>query len=180
MSAAERREQILEAAEVEFAHTGFHGTSTEQIARRAGISQPYLFRFFATKKELFIATLEHCLDEMLGFFRDAAGKLDGGEATEAIGKAYIETFLTDRQKLLIQMQAFAATDDPDVLATTQRCFGELYELVERIPGVTNADVVNFFAFGMLLNAIATMDVPALEADWARRLTSECLAGSAEQ
>ena len=38
-----------------FAIGGYNGTSTEAIAREAGISQPYLFRLFRTKKELFIA-----------------------------------------------------------------------------------------------------------------------------
>ena len=50
-SAEERREEILEAALVEFADRGLHGTSTEDIARRVGISQPYVFRLFGTKKQ---------------------------------------------------------------------------------------------------------------------------------
>ena len=61
MTADERREAILEAARGEFASTGFHGTSTETIAERAGISQPYLFRLFGTKKELFIASVRRVL-----------------------------------------------------------------------------------------------------------------------
>src|SRR2546430_8464212 len=43
-SAEERREEILRAALVEFAERGLHGASTEEIAKRAGISQPYVFR----------------------------------------------------------------------------------------------------------------------------------------
>jgi AcrR family transcriptional regulator len=42
---------VLNAAIVEFARAGYAGTSTEAIATRAGISQPYLFRLFGTKKE---------------------------------------------------------------------------------------------------------------------------------
>ena len=49
MSAEERREIVLEAAVGEFARHGLAGTSTEDVARRAGISQPYLFRLFPTK-----------------------------------------------------------------------------------------------------------------------------------
>ena len=56
-SAAERREDVLDAAMIEFAEHGYEGTSTEDIARRAGISQPYLFRLFGTKKELFKASV---------------------------------------------------------------------------------------------------------------------------
>ena len=54
-TADERREAVLEAANVEFALRGLHGASTDAIARRAGISQPYLFRLFGSKKELFLA-----------------------------------------------------------------------------------------------------------------------------
>ena len=49
-TAAERRETVLVAAQAAFAQRGLHGTSTEEIAAAAGISQPYLFRLFGTKK----------------------------------------------------------------------------------------------------------------------------------
>src|SRR2546423_8745187 len=65
MSADERREAVLEAAMTEFALGGLHGTSGEAIASRAGISQPYLFRLFGTKKELFLAVVDRVFDRML-------------------------------------------------------------------------------------------------------------------
>ena len=49
-TADERRVEILEAARAEFALKGLYGASTDTIARRAGLSQPYLFRLFGTKK----------------------------------------------------------------------------------------------------------------------------------
>jgi AcrR family transcriptional regulator len=64
-TAAERREAVLEAASAEFALRGLHGASTDAIARRAGISQPYLFRLFGSKKELFIAVVDRCYDRTL-------------------------------------------------------------------------------------------------------------------
>ena len=60
MPAAERRELVLDAAVAEFAVHGLAGTSTEDVARRAGISQPYLFRLFPTKKALFLALVDRC------------------------------------------------------------------------------------------------------------------------
>ena len=56
-TADERREEILDAAMEEFAEHGLDGTSTDTIAREAGISQPYLFRLFGTKKELYLASV---------------------------------------------------------------------------------------------------------------------------
>jgi AcrR family transcriptional regulator len=57
ITAGERRERVLEAALTAFAAGGLDGTSTQDIARRAGISQAYLFRLFPTKKALFLAVV---------------------------------------------------------------------------------------------------------------------------
>src|SRR5215831_1616489 len=90
LTAAERRDDVLDAALVEFAAAGYEGTSTEDIARRAGISQPYLFRLFGTKKDLFKATVGRCFRETLELFQRAAEGLRGDEALEAMGAAYME------------------------------------------------------------------------------------------
>ena len=58
MPAEQRRELVLGEAMAVFAAHGYAGTSTEEVARRAGISQPYLFRLFPTKKALFLARLK--------------------------------------------------------------------------------------------------------------------------
>src|SRR3954453_19511586 len=86
--ADERREEILVAARQEFARHGLHGASTDAIARRAGISQPYLFRLFGTKKELFVAGVNRCFDQTLDAFAAAADSLRGEEAMHAMGDAY--------------------------------------------------------------------------------------------
>src|SRR5205814_4342127 len=103
-SAAERRDEILEAALVEFAARGLEGGSTEAIAKAVGISQPYVFRLFGTKKELFIATVERCMRGTLEMFRTASSGLAGEEALRAIGEAYRERLATDPTYLHSQMQ----------------------------------------------------------------------------
>lgn len=169
-SAEERREAILDAALIEFARGGLEGTSTEAIARRAGISQPYVFRLFGTKKELFLATVERCFRETLDAFRDAAGRAERGEELHAMGRAYVE-LLRDRTRLRAQLQAYAAADDPDVRATVRRGFGEIYELIERVSGAPTPDVATWLAHGMLLNVMAAMDLEHSDDAWARRLLS---------
>src|SRR5918999_2105542 len=114
-SAEVRREEILEAAVREFAHGGLHGTSTETIAGRAGISQPYLFRLFGTKKELFLASVRRCFRETLETFQRAAEGKRGEEALRAMGEAYLG-LLSDRSRLMAQMQAYATCDDPEICA----------------------------------------------------------------
>ena len=163
MTASERREAVLAAAVAEFAARGLHGTSTEDVARRAGISQPYLFRLFPTKKALFLALVERCFQQVAGTFEAAAADEVGEEALAAMGGAY-QRLLDDRTLLLVQMHAYAACDDPDIRAATRSGYKELWALVERLSGLPYERVVEFFAMGMLMNVAAAMDLPAVTSD----------------
>jgi AcrR family transcriptional regulator len=166
-----RREEILEAAMKEFALGGLHGTSTEDIARRAGISQPYLFRLYGTKKELFIAANRRCFDRVLGSFQEAAAGKTGKEAMLAMGRAY-DQLLADREMLLAQMQMYAACSDPEIRDTTRAGFAELFRYVEGVSGASTVEIRDFFAVGMLMNVAAAMDLPQIcgeDDSWAREL-----------
>jgi AcrR family transcriptional regulator len=173
-SAGERREELLAAAAAEFAVGGLNGTSTGQIAARAGISQPYVFRLFSSKKELFLACVERGFDAVIETFRAAVA--DPGEcatALDAMGKAYTE-MLADRQKLLSQMQAYAACHDPEVRDVVRRRFGDVVREVARLSGAGADEVRQFMAVGMLLNVAAAIDLPEIaDEDWMRR---QCGAG----
>jgi AcrR family transcriptional regulator len=164
MSAEERREMVLEAALTEFAARGLAGTSTEDVARRAGISQPYLFRLFPTKKALFLALVERCFQRIEAAFTTAAGDRTGEEALTAMGDKY-ELLLENRTLLLLQMHAYAACEDLDIRAATRAGFKRLWALVERVSGLPFDQVVSFFAMGMLMNVAAAMDLPAVDERW---------------
>src|SRR5580704_769140 len=118
MPAAERRELVLNAAVAEFAMHGLAGTSTEDVARQAGISQPYLFRLFPTKKALFLALVERCFRRVSDTFAAAAEGLDGEEALMEMADSYTR-LLDDRTLLLLQMQAYAACDDEEIRTATR-------------------------------------------------------------
>ena len=77
LTAPERREQILEAAVTVFAERGYEGASTDVIARMAGISQPYLFRLFGTKRELIIATVKRCFEDTESLFQRCGARTHG-------------------------------------------------------------------------------------------------------
>jgi len=173
-SKEERREEILDAALNEFAERGYHAGSTEEIARRAGISQPYVFRLFGTKKELFRAVAARCFRETLEMFQRAAEGLRGEEALHAMGNAYVERLLTDRARLRLQMQAYAACDDPEICEAVRQGYGDLVTYVERVTGLEPTAVSTFFAQGMLLNVFASMGLTAGTAEpWADRLLQGC-------
>ena len=172
-TADERREEILAVALEEFGEHGLDGTSTDTIARKAGISQPYLFRLFGTKKELYLEAVRRCLSETLELFQDAAGELQGEEALHAIGQAY-RGLLADRTRLRGQMQAYADCDDDDVREAVRDGFGRLVEYVEGVSGAEPEQIRDFFAFGMLLNVFASMDLLDHPAPWAKEILDSCM------
>jgi len=164
MPATERREMVLEAAVAEFAAHGLAGTSTEDVARQAGISQPYLFRLFPTKKALFLALVERCFRRIEGAFTAAAADLTGDEAMTAMADEY-ERLLDDRTLLLLQMQIYAACGDPEIREVARTGYKHLWEMVERITGLPFQTVVDFFAVGMLMNVGAALDLPSVDERW---------------
>ena len=169
LTAAERRDDVLDAATIEFAAAGYEGTSTEDIARRAGISQPYLFRLFGTKKDLYKASVGRCFRETLEVFQRAAEGLRGEEALEAIGMAYMELVASDPVRLRAQMQAYAASGDSEIGAVVRNGFGDLVAYAERVSGLPATRLGHFFAAGMLCNVLTSMGLDEEPEPWSDRL-----------
>jgi AcrR family transcriptional regulator len=174
LSAAQRREQIIEIALPEFARTGYFGTSTETIARSAGISHAYLFRLFGTKKDLFLACAQRTCERTIATFRAAAERWHADHAEPsvlaAMGMAY-RKMLEDRELLQLQMQVWAACSDPDIRTVARAHYGEVVVEVERLSGAGPDELRAFFARGMLLNVAAAMslDDRAGREEWVTRL-----------
>jgi len=170
LSKEERRREIVEAATREFAVGGLYGTPVETIAKRVGVSQPYLFQLFGTKKELFIAAVRRAFERTVATFRTAAA--EAGEDADmktimiAMGMAY-HRLLDDRELLLMQMQAYAACDDEDVREAVREEFLRLVRFVQAASGAQELDVREWLAQGMLMNVAATMDLSNVDEDWAR-------------
>ena len=170
MSAAERRDEIVAAATSEFATGGLVGASTEAIARRVGVSQPYVFQLFGTKKELFIAVVRNCFERTRLAFDEAAHRWVPGTPgpcnsnLDAMGAEYME-LLQDRTLLLVQLQAYAACSDSEVRAVVRDEFGRLHRWVEETSGASPEEIHTFFAHGMLLNVAAAVELPGETDHW---------------
>jgi AcrR family transcriptional regulator len=164
MSAVERRADVLRAAVAPFAKGGYHGTSTEDVARAAGISQPYLFRLFPTKKALFLALVAHGFGRVREAFVAAVGELTGEDAMHAMAEAYSE-LLRDRDELMLQMHFYGACDDAEIAEATRFEFGRLWREVARLSGADDEEMQKFFATGMLMNVIASMDATSHSSAW---------------
>src|SRR6187549_2028663 len=156
LSADERRADVVEAALKAFASGGLHGTSTEDVARLAGVSQPYLFRLFGTKKDLFIAAVDRSFSLIETMFEDAAAHpianppYDYNPVLSTIAQRYA-ALLGDQSLLRMQLHAFAASDDPEIRDFVRQRFSDVITLVSERSGVPARDLRDFFARGMLMN-----------------------------
>jgi AcrR family transcriptional regulator len=154
-SAAERREQVVAAAITEFAEQGYQAASTAAIARRAGISQPYIYALFPSKQELFIAVHDVVIGRILQAFTEAAGRgSTSAEKLDRMGEVYPE-LIADRDALRLQLQTYA-TGDPVIQAHAARRYRELYDHVRVLSGAAPLDVSMFFACGMLANVTVAL------------------------
>jgi AcrR family transcriptional regulator len=158
-SSDERREQVIEAAVKEFAAHGFHAASTGAIAKRAGISQPYIYALFPNKHELFLATHAHVIARIRDAFTEAVRGLDDSDAKlDAMGEAY-HRLLENRDELLVQMQGHAAAGDPALREAAREAFMGVVDHVSRVAGVSRQQAIGFVAVGMYLNVFAALDLP---------------------
>jgi AcrR family transcriptional regulator len=163
-TASARREALVDAAVKHFALTGLHGTAVSAITDEVGITQPYAFSLFGTKKGLFLAAVERSFDRVEETFRAAAAGAGEEGAFDAMKESY-GGVLADRSLLLMQLQAYAASGDDEVRELVRRRYAELYELVRELSGgASRDDLAQFFAAGMLLNVAAALDIPKLLLD----------------
>ncbi|HZC31725.1 MAG TPA: TetR/AcrR family transcriptional regulator [Candidatus Bathyarchaeia archaeon] len=176
MTADERRDAIVAAATEEFATGGLVGASTEAIARRVGVSQPYVFQLFGTKKDLFLAVVGSCFARIILAFEGAADRWTPGDETcnsalLAMGLAY-KRLLADRTLLLMQLQAYAACSDPDVRTAVREGWARLYRRVSDASGASKEEIHQFFAEGMLLNLGAAVGLPGEATTWTLEMFEE--------
>jgi AcrR family transcriptional regulator len=157
MSAEDRREQVIREAIAVFARFGYEGATTAAIAERVGVTQPYLFKLFPSKKELFLVASERNMVDTLNLMRAAAGGLTGRAALEAMGEAYSEKLKSDRGWLQMQLQSYAACEDEDVQSQTRECLRNIWTEVQSLAaGVSIEEMVTFFATGMFCNVLAAV------------------------
>ena len=174
-TADERRIAVLDAATSEFARKGLHGASTEDIARAAGISQPYLFRLFGTKKELYLATSQRTIEHLYDVFADASRGKTGMEALHAMGEAY-NTVMADRDRLMLMLKCWASCDDPEICESVRGAWRDLVDLAERASGESPEVVSTFFSKGALLTVLTAMEAFSRPEPWSARLIEGCRSG----
>lgn len=128
----ERRQAVVETACRVFAKGSYRGSTTAQIARETGVTEPVLYRHFASKRELYLA----CLDTVWAQVRELWEKAieredDPANWLKAIGKAYLEARAAARIVLVdLWIQALTeAADDPEIRRALRRQVREVHDFV---------------------------------------------------
>ena len=97
MLAPDRREAVIRVGVREFGIHGYAGTTAETIAEQVGVSQPYLFRLFGTKKSMFLAVVRYGFERCRAAFEASADAADGAEGRtpdailEAMGQIHSDS-----------------------------------------------------------------------------------------
>src|SRR4051794_40982919 len=132
MSADDRRELVLRAATRAFAKGGYAGTSTDAVAKEAGVSQPYVVRMFGTKLNLFLEVFERSVHRIRDAFRAVLddGPFDPASEDDKIrmGLAYTE-LLRDHDFLQVMMHGFSAGGIDEIAAAARTCMGEVFATI---------------------------------------------------
>lgn len=172
-TADERKRTVLKTAVSAFAARGYFGTTTSDVARRAGISQAYVYRLFPDKEALFVAVVEHCfalIRESLSDGAAAAGGSSPEAVLDAMGDAYAR-LIADRDLLMLQLHAqCAAASEPAVREVVRAGYARLVEYVRGVSGAAGADVQRFFAVGGLCHLVVAIDAHEIDAPWALTLS----------
>lgn len=163
MSASERRASILSAAALVFGAHGYVGTTTDQIARAAGISQPYVVRMFGTKERLFMEVLEVARAALVEGFRKAIADHAADPSrtvVDRLGEAYLE--LTVRGTVhQVLMQAFVLGAEPEIGRKAREGVLGIWRLLRDEAGLDLEAATDFFARGMLINMLLGTGMPML-------------------
>ena len=131
MAASGRRQHLLETAARVFVEGSYRGTTTAEIARAAGISEPIIYRHFASKRDLYLATLEYVWEKArAGWEQTIADSADACVAVEAIGKGQHSVRSAKLQLAELWVQALSeASEDPELRKHLRRHMREVHDFV---------------------------------------------------
>jgi AcrR family transcriptional regulator len=171
LTAEERQDQLVTAAVTAFSQGGYAGTTTDQVARLAGVSQPYVIRLFGTKQQLFLAAVGYACDRIEEHFRAAA---EVSPTLAALGEAY-DDLIAQRELITLLLHGFAAAGDPVIGPVIRDGFGRIYQSVRDLTGAGVEECRDFIAMGMLCTILGSLRVIGPDAvrpdPWAAEMLS---------
>jgi TetR/AcrR family transcriptional regulator len=133
LPAAERREAIVDAALRVFSEGSYRGTTTAEIAREAGVSEPILYRHFASKRDLYLAAIEAAWERLRTTWEEAMATEPPSAWIPIMAKSYV--CLRDARPVVsdLWMQAVVeAGDDEEVRKFLKRHMREVHNFMANV------------------------------------------------
>lgn len=163
-ASANRRTDIVSAAIEVFAEIGYYRATTAQVAERAAISQPYVYRFF-TKESLLVEALTVSWQRVLRAFEGVIAASTPEKLEEGLIRAYEDIMSSHRSEILLQMQAQTIREEPvrDAMRQGIENVRARVLLAFEQAGFADAEkrTSDFLARGMLCNVSMALDLPGL-------------------
>ena len=141
LPAAERRRALVDTALRVFAEGSYRGTTTAEIAREAGVSEPILYRHFASKRDLYLACIEESWHGLRTMWDEAIGEAASSrEFLPAMSGCYLSLRDAKHRVAELWMQATVeAADDPEVRKFLRRQLREVRDYVADVIRRCQAD-----------------------------------------
>ncbi|MFT4230721.1 MAG: TetR/AcrR family transcriptional regulator [Microbacterium sp.] len=155
LTSVERREQILRAALAVFGARGYDGATTDEVAKAAGVSQPYVVRLFGSKESLFLAAIDAALDELLEVFAEALAADGDLPISKRVGQAYVD-LLRVRGLHQTLSHAYLLGSHPVIGPAARGGFAKVWRFFREECGFDVEEARSFMAEGMLINTMIGM------------------------
>ncbi len=160
---ADRKSQILHTAIEVFATNGFYKTTTAMIANVAGVTQPYLFHFFKTKEDLYLAVLETGVQKIYDAFEQVQAPPQ--QLMLRMGEVFQQLLEQHRNELLLTMFSFT-TVEPRIRQVAKENHLRMFELISNkfaSAGIPNAAMVakQFIGMGLMISLSSMIEAPQL-------------------
>ena len=135
LNKAARKQQLLAHAKQLFVANGYHNTTTEKIAQAAGITEPVLYRHFASKKALFLAVLREIREATLERWRTETAELpDPLAKLHAITDMYLGSMKAHAVEFRIMHRTLIESDDDEIAAFLRDFYIDSEGLLAQIIG----------------------------------------------
>ena len=165
LSAPQRRRQIIETAREVFAAQSYRKVGTADVAKAVGVSEPALYRYFSSKKELFLATLRSTAPKLLDVWQEIASEVDDPlETLWSIGVSYYDHLQSNSGNMKLQFQALSEADDPEIREALRENFSGFVDFVAETldegkrRGIVRSDIDSRLVAWQFLGIGLTLDL----------------------
>lgn len=171
LNADERKAQILRCATLVFARSNYRVAGIAEIAKEAGISEPTVYKYFPSKKQLFLEILKKVGDVTLRQWQETAeGEPDAASLLREIARTQFEATMSRPELLKVQFQALSETDDEEIRGLLRENFASYVAFITDVvrkgqaQGRIDASVDvgamawNILAIGFTLNLTSLLDL----------------------